>query len=59
MKGVAAAAGCHWHHLQMIETGHRRPSPELAARLAKALSDVSGRTVKVTEFYDEAERRAA
>lgn len=49
---LAEAAGCHKDHLRIIEYGRRRPSPELAHRLARELSKLLNRTVTVDEFFD-------
>ena len=51
MSELADAAGCHYHHLQMIETGHRRPSPELAQRIADALGEQLKRRIEPGEFH--------
>lgn len=59
MSALADAAGCSYGHYRMIEEGYRRPSPELATRIARALTASAGRTVDVTEFYDALPRRAA
>lgn len=59
MSALADAAGCSYGHLRMIEEGYRSPSPELAVRLAHALTAHAGRTIDVTEFYDAASRRRA
>lgn len=58
MRQVAAAAGCSWRHLQMIEapSGTRQPSPELLHRLLKELGRLHGRVIsvaEVTEIQDE------
>lgn len=47
---LADAAGCSSGHLRRIETTTYRPSPELATRLAKALTGLLGREVTPSEF---------
>jgi transcriptional regulator with XRE-family HTH domain len=59
MREVAAAAGCSWRHLQMIETYKRQPGPELTYRLAHVLSRLAGRTVHVDEFSAPVDNEAA
>lgn len=49
---LAEAAGCNKDHLRLVEYGRRRPSPELAHRLARELGRLLNRTVAVEEFYD-------
>lgn len=56
MRQVAAAAGCSWRHLQMIETAKedgRQPSPELLHRLLKELGRLHGRVITVDEVSTE------
>ena len=52
MAELASAAGCSYGHLRMIEEGYRRPSPELATRLAQQLTRLAGRDITVAEFYE-------
>lgn len=59
MSSLADAASCSYRHLQMIETTGRQPSPELAHRIARALSQAVGRDVSVDEFYDGRPARSA
>lgn len=47
---LAEAAGCSPGHLRRIETTTYRPSPELATRLAHALTKFLGRPVSTSEF---------
>lgn len=57
---LAEAAGCSVGHLRRVETTTFRPSPELATRLAQALSKMLGRQVHPAEFYTApTSRRAA
>lgn len=50
LSALADAAGCSYGHLRRVETTAQQPSPELATRLAQALTRLSGRTVTVDEF---------
>lgn len=50
MVTLADAVGCHYRHLGQFERGTRHISPEMAHRLAKALTELVGRAVKVDEF---------
>lgn len=56
MRDVAAAVGCSYRHLQMIEAYGRQPGPELVHRLARELSRLHGRTITVDEFTSPAEQ---
>lgn len=48
---LAERSDCSVAHLRRVETTEYRPSPELAARLAQALSDGLGRRVSLDEFF--------
>lgn len=50
MQKLAAAAGCSWRHLQMIETAGRQPSDELLHRFAIELARLSGQAISVEDF---------
>lgn len=50
MREVAAAVGCSWRHLQMIETYGRQPGPELLHRIRLELSRLHGRDIALDEF---------
>lgn len=49
---LAERSDCSVAHLRRVETTEYRPSPELAARLAQALTDGLGRDVHMTEFFE-------
>lgn len=50
MIDLARAVGCSYGHLRMAETGGRQVSTELAYRLARALTALTGRDVTLDEF---------
>ena len=50
MVDLARAADCSYRHLQQFEKGPRHISPEMAYRLANALTSLTGRTVEVEDF---------
>jgi transcriptional regulator with XRE-family HTH domain len=59
MRDVAAAVGCSYRHLQMIEAYGRQPGPELVYRLARELSRLRGHTVTIGMFTSPAEEDEA
>ena len=59
MVELAAAVGCHYRHLAQFEKSTRHVSPEMAYRLAKALTTLTGRTVEVEEFTSRSFREDA
>ena len=54
---LAERAGCSVGHLRRVETTEYQPSPELAARLARALTVGLGRRVDLAEFFEFREPR--
>lgn len=54
MVDLARAADCSYGHLRMAEKGKRQLSTELAYRIARTLTDLTGRTVGIDEFSDPA-----
>jgi transcriptional regulator with XRE-family HTH domain len=50
MVTLADAVGCHYRHLAQFERDTRHISPEMAHRLANALTTLVGRPVTVDEF---------
>ena len=54
MADLHRAVGCHYRHLAQFEKGKRYISTELAYRLARALTDLSGTTVTIDDFTDTA-----
>ena len=52
LQELSELAGCSLGHLRRVETTYMRPSPELASRLARALSTGLGRQVDLNEFYE-------
>lgn len=59
MRDVAAAAGCSWRHLQMIETWNRQPSDELLHRIRRELSRLHGRDIHLDEITSPIDDQAA
>lgn len=50
LSALADAASVSYGHLRRVETTCQQPSPELATRLAQALTKMSGRTVVPADF---------
>jgi predicted transcriptional regulator len=59
MVDLAGAADVSYGHLRMFEAGARNVSPEVAHRLARTLTDLTGRTVDVGEFTRPFRQEAA
>lgn len=50
LKALAQVVGCNYTHLNLIINGHRRPSEELAARLAQSCSYMTSTTYTIEDF---------
>jgi len=58
MADLQRAVGCHYRHLTQFEYGKRHISIELAHRIARALTNLSGEAVSIADFSTETEEAA-